>query len=290
MKSMTGFGRATTESNGLSVCIDVSSVNKKGLEISASMPRDWSPMERLIASKLRNFYERGKVNVAIRAEMANSSAIMPSPEQLSEATAELKKACELVGTDFNPTADTLLKIADTLRQNSASLTDWEEAWQIVEPALAEALQNADDMRCIEGSTLKSDITSRLATISKLVEQAELAAKDSPAKYREKLLSKLSEAGLEIDLNDERVLKEICIFADRCDISEEITRLKSHIGQFLATMEATSAVGRKMDFICQEMGREINTSASKANNLDLTKITIELKNELERIREQIQNIE
>ena len=127
MKSMTGFGRATTESNGLSVCIDVSSVNKKGLEISASMPRDWSPMERLIASKLRNFYERGKVNVAIRAEMANSSAIMPSPEQLSEATAELKKACELVGTDFNPTADTLLKIADTLRQNSASLTDWEEA-------------------------------------------------------------------------------------------------------------------------------------------------------------------
>ena len=109
------------------------------------------------------------------------------------------------------------------------------------------------------------------------------------KYKEQLLQRLATSGLELDINDERILKEVCLFADRCDICEEITRLKSHIKQFLATMEETDAVGRKMDFICQEMGREINTTASKANSLELTKLAIELKNELERIREQTQNI-
>ena len=104
------------------------------------------------------------------------------------------------------------------------------------------------------------------------------------------MQRLANSGLELDPDDERVLKEICLFADKCDICEEITRLKSHVSQFLSTMEENDAVGRKMDFICQEMGREINTIASKANSLELTKIAIDLKNELERIREQTQNVE
>ena len=120
--------------------------------------------------------------------------------------------------------------------------------------------------------------------------AELEVPDAAPLPEEQLLQRLATSGLELDISDERVLKEVCIFADKCDICEEITRLKSHISQFLSAMGERDAVGRKMDFICQEMGREINTIASKAANIDITKLAIALKNELERIREQIQNIE
>lgn len=117
----------------------------------------------------------------------------------------------------------------------------------------------------------------------MVAEVEKNSKDTVCKYRDAMLQRLANSGLQLDVNDERVLKEISLFADKCDISEEITRLKSHISQFLSTMDENDAVGRKMDFICQEMGREINTIASKANNLELTKLAIELKNELERVR-------
>ena len=274
MKSMTGFGRAAAECEGFSVVADVSSVNKKGLEISVSLPRDWQPLERLIAAKAREFYTRGKVGVSVRADFKGA----------------LKAACESVGAKFEPSADTVLKLCELSASDAAQSPDWESAWATVSAALSEAFEKSSQMREAEGENLKRDLASRLNLILELALSAERESRNTAAQYRDRLLARLKDLGLELNLGDERLLKELCIFADKCDVSEEITRLKSHIAQFLSALEERDAVGRKMDFICQEMGREINTMASKANNLELTKIAISLKNELERVREQIQNIE
>lgn len=289
MKSMTGFGRATAECESFSVVAEVSSVNKKGFEISVGLPRDWQPLERLIAAKAREFYTRGKVGVSVRADFKGASRLLPDAPALESAAAALKAACESVGTKFEPSADTVLKLCE-LSASAAQNSDWESAWETVSVALSEALEKSSQMREAEGENLRRDLATRLNLILELALSAERESRNTAAKYRDRLLARLKDLGLELDLDDERLLKELCIFADKCDVSEETTRLKSHIAQFLSALEERDAVGRKMDFICQEMGREINTMASKANNLELTKIAISLKNELERVREQIQNIE
>ena len=290
MKSMTGFGRAAAECEGFSVVADVSSVNKKGLEISVSLPRDWQPLERLIAAKAREFYTRGKVGVSVRADFKGAPALLSGASALKSAAAALKAACESVGAKFEPSADTVLKLCELSASDAAQSPDWESAWATVSAALSEAVEKSSQMREAEGENLKRDLASRLNLILELALSAERESRNTAAQYRDRLLARLKDLGLELNLGDERLLKELCIFADKCDVSEEITRLKSHIAQFLSALEERDAVGRKMDFICQEMGREINTMASKANNLELTKIAISLKNELERVREQIQNIE
>lgn len=289
MKSMTGFGRAAAECESFSVVAEVSSVNKKGFEISVGLPRDWQPLERLIAAKAREFYTRGKVGVSVRADFKGASRLLPDAPALESAAAALKAACESVGARFEPSADTVLKLCE-LSVSAAQNSDWESAWETVSVALSEALEKSSQMREAEGENLKRDLAERLNLILELALSAERESRNTAAKYRDRLLARLKDLGLELDLDDERLLKELCIFADKCDVSEETTRLKSHIAQFLSALEERDAVGRKMDFICQEMGREINTMASKANNLELTKIAISLKNELERVREQIQNIE
>ena len=289
---MTGFGRECADFPEFSIAIDISSVNKKGLEMSLSVPREWLPMERVINAELKKFFTRGKFNIAITTVSKNiASEIFVSAQSIKTALKNLENLCVENCANFVPTDSTILELNNMLQaKNIAQRGDWESAWELVAPVFANACKKLDDMRSIEGEALKTDLTSRIAVVEDFVQKAQELAKVSPEKYREQLFQKLSSMGLEIDLTDDRLLKEVCIFADRCDVSEEITRLKSHIKQFLQTMNSTEAVGRKLDFICQEMGREINTTASKANNLELTKITLELKNELERIREQVQNIE
>ncbi len=289
---MTGFGRQTADFKDFSISIDVSSVNKKGLEICVWLPRDWSPMERIINAEVKKIFSRGKFNIAIVAEFkTRETDIFASDEAIVTSLKALENLCVKNGANFSPDNSTILELNKLLLEKSqSSKIDWQEAWELIEPVLKNACQNLDAMREIEGNALKTDLTERIEKIESLVSNAQNVAKNSPEKYKEALLQKLSALGLNLDTDDERVLKEVCIFADRCDVTEEITRLKSHCAQFLQILETNDAVGRKLDFLCQEMGREINTTASKANNLELTKITLELKNEMERIREQVQNLE
>lgn len=287
---MTGFGRAKKQCAAFDIAIDVSSVNKKGFELSVSLPREWAPMERLFAQLLKKSVARGKVSVSVKIEKKDGGAAgVLDADALAKPLADFKAVCEKLGAKFEPTPELLLKLGEMLAANE-SAADWEESWAEIEPAANEAVEKLDAMRITEGAALKTDLKARLSTISALVADVENSSRGTVEKYREQLLQRLANSGLQLDPNDERVLKEICIFADKCDICEEITRLKSHIAQFLSTLEEPEAVGRKMDFICQEMGREINTIASKANSLELTKLAIDLKNELERIREQTQNVE
>lgn len=290
MKSMTGFGRATVSATDWDATIDISSVNRKGLEITCALPRDWQGAELQISRLVKEFFTRGKVYVGIKFNQRKSAKnLICDVEALNVALQKLKSDCTSLGVEFNPNIETVLEISRDL-QSEASNADWNEFWDDVKPALIDALKQINSMRETEGDALKADFSKRLDTLKNFVSQIKEASKNTVLNYREALFARLKNLDLELDLNDERVLKELSIFADKCDICEEITRLESHISQFFDCLASSENNGRKMDFICQEIGREINTIASKANNLELSKIAINFKNELERIREQTQNIE
>ena len=290
MKSMTGFGRATFSNESLDASIDVSSVNRKGLEISCSLPRDWLAAERLVAQRVREFYTRGKVSVAIKVNFKGmGSGAFGNSEKMREALDNLKNTCDNLKVEFKPTLSDLIALSEAL-EDGELLPDFESLWGEFDKNLELALRGADEMRICEGLNLKADFERRLKLLRGLVESVESESKNTVSDYKQALLSRLKSMNLDLDLDDERVLKEVAIFADKADICEEITRLKSHISQFEACINSTENCGRKLDFICQEMGREINTIGSKANKLELSKIVIDFKNELERVREQVQNVE
>lgn len=290
MKSMTGFGNASVKGDGFDLSVDISSVNKKGFELSAYLPRQWQAMERLVAQEIKNCFTRGKITVRVsfNSEVADSFADSVIVKQKVNKLAQICKDC---GVSFNPDAKLILELASSSSMTSDYSSDQTELWwDILRGVIAEALSKMDAMRIQEGEALKKDTLERLENILSLVNKIDSLRSSTVEDYKQRLLQKLSDMGLALDLNDERVLKEVCIFADKVDIAEEITRLNSHIEQFKSSLNSTEASGRKMDFICQEMGRESNTIASKSNNLEITRAVIDIKNELERIREQIQNVE
>jgi uncharacterized protein (TIGR00255 family) len=190
---------------------------------------------------------------------------------------------------FNPSADLLFQIANASRTDSVGI-DPGKALELMLTGLAEALGEFARMRAQEGAALASDIVERTKILARHVDTIAGRTEGTVQNYRESLLARLRQGGLELDLNDERVLREIALFAERIDVAEEITRLKSHLVQMAEMTTATEPVGRKAEFLLQEIGREIHTIGSKANDLEIARVVIDFKNELERIREQIQNVE
>lgn len=290
MLSMTGYGRGNASGDDLSITMELSSVNRKGLEVNASLPREWQGMERTLCDEVRKAVSRGKVSIALRLETLgeqrglswDEAAVKSSIERLSTLAGE-------VNATFTPDADALLRLIGLL-DTSGKLPDWEAILPVVQKALSLAIGQFVEMRKKEGGALAEDMQARLSLLKSWAGEIRSLSENTVPRYRELLLERLQKAGLELDIQDERVLKEISIFADKCDIAEELTRLESHFGQFEETLSITEPVGRKLDFLCQELFREINTVGSKANNIDVTRLVIEMKNELERIREQVQNIE
>ncbi len=291
MKSMTGFGRAVFSSENFDASIDVFSVNKKGLELFVNLPRDWQSLENTISAEAKNFYTRGKVQVSIKVNYKSANgALQVSENQLKEGVDAFKKICENLGHSYIENSDTLFQINSALAKEVQISRDTQADWEILKPHLLLALEAADLMRETEGKTLSEDFSKRLNFLEAYAKNIKEFSATTVPNYKETLMARLKNFNLEIDLSDERILKEIAIFADRCDITEELTRLASHISQFKDMLSCAENNGRKMDFICQEIGREINTIGSKANRLEVSKIVIDFKNELERIREQVQNIE
>lgn len=290
MQSMTGFGRATTTLEPYEVTIELTSVNRKNLEVTCSLPRDWQAMERLITASVRQQLHRGKVSVNLQLSTGRELETLSWDEPLlADTVNELRLLSDRLGLRFDTDAAFLLKLITTLGGTRA-LPDWESAWATLAPALETAVTALGQMRREEGTCLAEDLRSRLDAYGEWVGEIRQLSEATVPAYKALLLQRLQKAGLEIDTSDERVLKEIALFADRCDITEELTRLASHLEQFRATLDASGSIGRKLDFLCQEINREVNTIGSKANNLEITRLVIDCKNELERIREQVQNIE
>ncbi|MBE2214949.1 MAG: YicC family protein [Opitutaceae bacterium] len=290
MRSMTGYGRGTAARDHWEVTVQLSSVNRKSLEVAVSLPREWQAFEPEIAALVREKAARGRVQVSIDVRGAAAAGGLTWDDAAVAATLErLAVLAAKHDTAFTPTPELLFQLAQANRVESASLAP-EAALALIREAMEPALNDFGAMRAREGAALAADLAARAATLASLVEAVSRRAPEVVQNYRENLLQRLRTAGLELDVSDERVLREIALFADRIDISEELTRLRSHLAQFAALDGGAEPVGRKAEFILQEVGREINTVGSKANDIEIARAVIEFKNELERIREQIQNVE
>lgn len=284
MRSMTGFGRASASVNDALVVVQVNSVNRKTLDLSMRIPDAWSPMETKVTEKVRAVACRGKIHLVVSLEAQGGAE--------GQTTAHLKRLARLAkenNVEFAPDTRLLWDLANDRRTLAEpELSDALEG-AILE-AVEQALQSFAAMRATEGEALLVDFLTRVESIRQHVAAVAARAPDVVADYRDALFKRLRDADLELNLEDERVLREVALFADRCDITEEITRLDSHLDQFKTHLKGEGEIGRKAEFILQEIGREIHTIGSKANDLQLSKNVIELKNELERIREQIANVE
>ena len=290
---MTGFGRSSVEVEGAGVRIQVEihSVNRKTLDIQISAPREWSGHEALFSEWIGGAFQRGRVNVQIKVELAkdSSDSLAMNTEAMALTLNDLKAFAQAQGFDFTPDSSLVLDLARSVKDKS-SLPSWKELKESLQEAFNAALTDISAMRLQEGAALADDLRERIAELEVFRKQIEKNASGSTKRYRNALLERLKQLELELDVSDERVLKEVAIYADRSDISEETTRLRSHFEQFLGFLSADEATGRKMDFLCQEIHREFNTTGSKSNDIEITRLVIEGKNALERIREQVQNIE
>lgn len=287
---MTGFGRGEINLPDRRLSVEIATVNQKNLQVSCYAPEEWSTLETLAAPWIRARLVRGKVTVRVTfADAAGKPAGGWDEQAVLNALADLRALATRAGVPFEPDARLLLQLGETKRAARAPLPPLEECEPAVAAGFAAALDQLVTMREAEGRTLVADLDARLRKIAGLVADMEAGEKEAPKRHRAALLKRLQEAGLALDLADDRVLKELALFADRCDITEEVVRLKSHILQFTNELKVEKS-GRKLDFLVQELLREVNTVGSKAAEIPTTKAVLEAKTEIERIREQVQNLE
>jgi uncharacterized protein (TIGR00255 family) len=290
MRSMTGYGRATAALAGGTLSVQVSSVNRRSLDLSIKLPADWDALEAEIGEAVRRVAARGKVHVGVEFTAASGrDEISWNDAGMAAVLDRLATFAEERQIHFEPTADLLWQIASSQRA-TVEKPSADSSRAVLLSALGEALGGFAAMRSKEGAALLSDFNERIALCRRHVDAVATRAPAVAPAYRVQLLKRLREAGLELNVEDERVLREIALFADRSDVTEEITRFRSHVDQLASLLKSEDEIGRKADFILQEMGREANTIGSKANDLEIAKSVIELKNELERIREQMANVE
>lgn len=290
MKSMTGYGRAVGVVGSFTLTVQVSSVNRKTLDLAVNVPKDWESLEAGIGEQVRKVAARGRISVAVELTGAvGASEIVWDEVEVNAAIDRLATLAAARGIEFAPTPELLWSVANSQRK-AAELPSVEEAGPAVLDAVGEALRSFVAMRAQEGEALLVDFLARLNVLKRHVDAIAARAPQVAPGYRELLFQRLRQAGLDLDVSDERVLKEVALFADRSDVTEELTRLRSHLEQFTALLKSNGEIGRKAEFILQEIGREVNTIGAKANDLTISKAVIELKNELERVREQIANVE
>ena len=290
---MTGYGRGDCAREGFKVTVELSSVNRKQAEISVNLPREMEMLEAQMRDLINRHIARGRltVRVSLHAAAGKASARMHLNLPLAQAYARelgrLAKQLKLAG----PVSLDHLVRAPGVFQTDEELADAEHLWPAVEKALKQALAALVKTREREGAHLADDLDAHVALMRNCAARVQAQAPQAAERYRQQLIERIKSAGLEAPAaDDERLLKEIVFFADRSDISEELTRLQSHFQQFNDCVKSKEPVGRMLDFLAQEMNREINTIGSKANDALISREVVILKAELEKFREQAQNVE
>lgn len=295
MRSMTGYGRGTTTDPklGLTATIELSAVNRKSFDAHIHAPREWNGFEQSCQGWLREGVQRGRINLHLKIETDHgthsNSGLHWDEASLDASIEQLSDYAKKNNYPFEVSSGLLLNLAKTLKEDAA-LPDWREMEATLKSTVQTALEDLNSMRSKEGAALAKDLLKQLKDLEEQCQVIAQEAQQSPAQQRDALHQRLQKLGLEIDLNDERLLKELALFADRSDISEERTRLEAHLDQFRDLINGSDANGRKMDFLCQEIMRELNTTGSKSSSIVITRAVLEGKNILERIREQVQNVE
>ena len=293
LKSMTGFGRGIYSEGDLGFTIEMKSVNHRFLDLNIRMPRSLMATEDKIRKIISKSLIRGKVDIFITENNSGkNSGVATFNKELGDSYFKcLTDIKEMYNLSDEPTLSLISKFPDVITVETAEL-DEEEAFRVLKVALDEAVENIVLMRVKEGEKLKEDLLKKLQGIEKNVDLLCELGKDTVESYRVKLSERVEELldGSNISIDENRIAQEVAIFADKSCVDEETVILYSHINQMRDNLNLDEPVGRKLDFIVQEMNREANTIASKANDIRVTNISINIKNEIEKIREQIQNIE
>lgn len=291
IKSMTGYGRGQQIIDGREITVEIKSVNHRYFEFSARVPRAYGYLEEKLKSYVQSKVSRGKVDVGVTIfNIEGKDAQIEVNQSIAVGYIDaLRKANETIGLTDDLALSQLIRLPDIF--NVIKTTEDEEViWNLVKVVAEEALNNFVAMRETEGQKMKEDIKSRLSYISDLVAKVETRSPMVTEAYRERLYNKISEILNDKKIDEQRILTEAAIFSEKTAVDEETVRLKSHIQQFTELLDTKESVGRKLDFLIQEFNRESNTIGSKAQDVEITRIVVELKSEIEKIREQIQNIE
>lgn len=293
MFSMTGYGKGEAQQNSLTVSVEIKAVNHRYADISVKLPRNCMIFENEIRKQVGQALKRGKIDIFINYDLAAAAQAAPALNQpLADAYHQLfLKMQKEMGLSGAVTVEFLAAQKDVLLVKEAE-ADMDEAvlGDCLRQAVSAALENHLAMRRAEGEETRRDMVERLNAADSLLAQVEARAPQVPLEWQDKLKERLARLDKNGDWDPQRVAQEIAIYADRCDISEEISRFRSHLAQFRALFDDAEPVGRRMDFIVQEMNREVNTMGSKSNDVELTRCVVALKAELEKIREQVQNVE
>ena len=291
IKSMTGFGAGDAETADFKVHIEVKAVNQRFLETNYHMPYSMNMFENQLTKKIKEYASRGKLDINIRFQDLRDKAVTVKVDKglvaaYGQALQEISSQLELSAP---VTAAQIASYPDVLKLNEEN-ADLEAAQPVLMQAMEQALESFVAMREAEGQNIQRDLLARIGTLENFVGELEKLAPEIVAAYRQRLENLLREYLAKEDIEENRIIQEVALFTDKVNYTEETVRLRSHFDQFRQIITAGEPVGRKLDFLIQEMNREINTVASKANSAGAAQFVVDVKSEIEKIREQIQNIE
>lgn len=291
VKSMTGFGREHVVANGREIIVEIRSVNHRYYEFTARTPRSYGYLDEKLKAFLKNGISRGKVEASVTIyNQEGTDAEIELNESVARGYLQaLRGSADTLELDDDLTLSSIMRLPDIF--TVVKKTDDEEViWNEVKAVAQVALDRFVEMRNVEGQKMFDDISSRLDFIEQTVGKIEVQSPTVSENYRDRLYAKIKEVLADRNIDEQRVLTEVAIFSEKVAIDEETVRLRSHIAQFRDLIQSNEPVGRKLDFLVQELNREVNTIGSKAQDLSITKMVVDLKSEIEKIREQIQNIE
>jgi uncharacterized protein (TIGR00255 family) len=288
MKSMTGHGRGSAVAGNLRIVVECFSVNRRQCEVTLVASRDLAWLEPRVREEVFKQISRGKVQVSLTVEHPSQSApVLVDRRRAAEFLREVRALQKELGLAGDISLETVLSAPGVLKTEDAQQG---ELWPLVRQALSEALEGLLAMRVREGAHLKKELLRAVARMTARLRRVKALAPRVPKRQRAALFTRLQAARLPVDLLDPRITTEIAVFAERCDITEELARLESHLGQFGDHLESNEPIGRTLEFLAQEMGREWHTTGAKANDAEISLLVVEAKAELDKAREQLANVE
>jgi len=289
---MTGYGRGEAECDGGKVSVELSTVNRRQSEIVMTLPRDFSELDVRIRQAINARVARGRINVLVALHQGpNGARTLALDVALARSYHEAMRSLQKeLGAPGEITIDTILQAPGVMRAPEETVASPDRAWTAVEKALSEALSELIKMREREGRHLARDLIHRLKAIRQLLKEIRTLHPAVVKRFRASVIERIQSTGLPVAENDERLAREIFLFADRSDISEELTRIESHLAQFAHHLRSDEPIGRALEFIVQEIFRELNTLGAKANDVEISQRVLACKTALEKIREQVQNLE
>ena len=291
LKSMTGYGRVKVENDLREITVELRSVNHRYLDLNIKVPRIYGYLEDMVSKQAQAAIARGKVDifVSVRAKEGADIKVTPNMAVIQGYVDAIKKVSETYGLSDEVSALSLLRLPDAMEQNKEE-ADADQLKAEVSAVLAQALDEYNAMREKEGARLVEDVIYRAGLIAQSVDFVEGRSPDCVEEYRTRIAARMNEILDGSELAQQRILQEAALYADKVNVTEEIVRLRSHLSQLDTMLKSPTAIGRKLDFLVQEMNRETNTIGSKANDFQIAKTVVDMKAEIEKIREQIQNLE